>query len=332
MRSAHIYIKGNYIEIQAEWFDMSLLVSLKRLERLHAFTAKWDIAKETYTIPLVHLAAIEAELRRTHNVFLHNAVAVPAEPVVLRVEYIGACKRRQQQQRHPFWNSPPCRNCGGTGTDPILRSRCRHCFGTGNNAGVTGPRSTEPISYATAWVNNGWNCLFPEKVLREFFPVVERFDGDFFKALLKGSDLSKEYKKLARQFHPDVNRKRDAHEMFVKLKEAYTTLQDPMRRKRYEAGLRFQVDQQEVDVGFRIPRSCGDVVVEADGVENFDAWKDKITVKKIISWNDVVDEKGRVMCSSFNPAWHPKTGQGAYDNNLPFIISWEYPGEFEIDL
>src|SRR2546426_11644132 len=42
------------------------------------------------------------------------------------------------------------------------------------------------------------------------------------------------YRKLARQYHPDVNSASDAAERFKAITEAYEVLTDPQRRQRYD--------------------------------------------------------------------------------------------------
>src|SRR5947207_13353206 len=42
------------------------------------------------------------------------------------------------------------------------------------------------------------------------------------------------YRKLARQYHPDVNSAADASERFKAVTEAYEVLTDPQRRQRYD--------------------------------------------------------------------------------------------------
>ncbi len=46
--------------------------------------------------------------------------------------------------------------------------------------------------------------------------------------------IQKAYRKLARKFHPDVNKDKDAEEKFKEINEAYEVLRDPEKRKRYD--------------------------------------------------------------------------------------------------
>ena len=47
-------------------------------------------------------------------------------------------------------------------------------------------------------------------------------------------DIKKSYRKLARQYHPDVNKEPDAEEKFKEVKEAYDVLSDDQKRATYD--------------------------------------------------------------------------------------------------
>jgi len=47
-------------------------------------------------------------------------------------------------------------------------------------------------------------------------------------------EIHRAYRKLARQYHPDVNKRKGAEEKFKQIGEAYEVLRDPDKRKRYD--------------------------------------------------------------------------------------------------
>ena len=48
------------------------------------------------------------------------------------------------------------------------------------------------------------------------------------------NDVKKAYRRLARKYHPDVNKDKDAEEKFKKISEAHEVLKDPEKRKLYD--------------------------------------------------------------------------------------------------
>src|SRR5260221_12355909 len=48
------------------------------------------------------------------------------------------------------------------------------------------------------------------------------------------ADIKRAYRRLAQQWHPDVNADPGAHDRFTEINEAYQILSDPERRGRYD--------------------------------------------------------------------------------------------------
>src|SRR3954453_13761455 len=62
---------------------------------------------------------------------------------------------------------------------------------------------------------------------------------DYYETLGVSRDASEEdirraYRKLARQYHPDVNKEPDAEDRFKEVAEAYEVLRDPQKREKYD--------------------------------------------------------------------------------------------------
>jgi curved DNA-binding protein len=62
---------------------------------------------------------------------------------------------------------------------------------------------------------------------------------DYYKSLglargASDEDIKKAYRRLARKYHPDVSKEKDAEERFKEIAEAYETLKDPQKRAAYD--------------------------------------------------------------------------------------------------
>src|SRR5439155_20488207 len=65
------------------------------------------------------------------------------------------------------------------------------------------------------------------------------------------ADVKRAYKRLARKYHPDVNPgDRTAAAQFRQILEAYETLSDPDRRRRYDSAGHVAAAAAETAVGF----------------------------------------------------------------------------------
>ena len=76
-------------------------------------------------------------------------------------------------------------------------------------------------------------------------------DRDYYAALgvarsATSEEIQRAYRKLARQYHPDVNKDPGAEEKFKEVSEAYDVLSDPESRRRYDA---FGPDFRQVPEG-----------------------------------------------------------------------------------
>lgn len=173
--------------------------------------------------------------------------------------------------------------------------------------GVTKDRGGDERS-AFGYMGGQWAVIFPESVLREWFDAPKRPDEEttLYQVLAVkrdacGSDLKAAYRRLSRQWHPDVCREPGAAEVFMRIKSAYDLLSDPSKRARYDAGLALtatlqgQRHSEPVDTGYgyRSPLRCG--LLLCKGQERLG----RFVVSLILAWQDIEDASGRVLSVSW---------------------------------
>jgi curved DNA-binding protein len=98
---------------------------------------------------------------------------------------------------------------------------------------------------------------------------------DYYEALEVSHDASEDeirqaYRRLARRYHPDVNKEAGAEDRFKQISEAYDVLRDPEKRARYDRlGANWRAGQEAgasgFDEAFRGGDGFEDVRVEFDG-------------------------------------------------------------------
>lgn len=179
--------------------------------------------------------------------------------------------------------------------------------------GIPKLRDNLTIKTALGLSKGQWRVVFEESVLKNWFQQDAKSNGDdsdtLFKVLLvseKSTDheIKSGYKRLARQWHPDVCHEENAREKFLEISRAYEILIDPIKRARYEAGLFFERSQQASMLNtyprhndlFIPPLRCGNLVVTGS------LQVGRLHVSQILEWEDVINEQGQIMVSSWNKA------------------------------
>lgn len=231
----------------------------------------WDKARKVWIVSAAHAAQV-ADLCHTYfgeRPYVPALSAAPATPQirVFKLEYLGQCKDRD----------------GGS------------------------------VS-AMGYCEGAWSVIAPEPVLRRWFEGAPADAGapapptTYYAALGIQPDASPEqikagYRRMARQWHPDACREPGAHEMFLKIAEAYNILSDAQLRRRYDVGRLFearatsQEDRprtwQRPDY-FRAPLRCGMVLAEA--APSLGRW----SLTQILAWDDIRNDSGEILVTSWD--------------------------------
>lgn len=174
-----------------------------------------------------------------------------------------------------------------------------------------------------------WSAIFPEAVLQKWFGIGHSSAGqpssaagtllseeNPYKVLgvtnsATPADLRSAFRRMSRQWHPDVCSEPDANQIFIHIKEAYDLLADDAKRQKYDAiiammgGVDITPKKQPGPVagrvdpnftadeyGFRAPLRTGNVTVMATNQIS------RVYIEEIISWDDIVDNQGRILVVS----------------------------------
>lgn len=153
-----------------------------------------------------------------------------------------------------------------------------------------------------------WSVIFPESELRRWFGLDAGPNtseaGTLYQVLNVAKTATPEeiksgWRRMARQWHPDVCREPDAATRFRNIQEAYELLSNPGKRARYDAALIMtavvpqpRVAQYTAGDGFRPPLRCGYIL--AEGHEQLG----RFLVSKILAWEDIT-QGGKTLVTSW---------------------------------
>ncbi len=168
---------------------------------------------------------------------------------------------------------------------------------------------------ALGFMNGAWTVIFPEPVLRAWFQgitLTEQSDAPptLYAFLGVGRDADHDtirsaYRRLAKQWHPDVCREAGAAEMFIQIQDTYQILSNSRSRAMYDAGLALEESLSRTEqsdyrnllaadpYGYRAPLRCGYVLAECKRDKRW------LVVDKILGWEDIVDSYGRTLVTSW---------------------------------
>ena len=194
-----------------------------------------------------------------------------------------------------FGVSPPSPNIAQS--DPVTKIIQLDYIG---NCKTRGDR--EPSAYG--WLDDGWNIVFPERVLLDWFLRDPDPTGatTWYAALgvprtATGEEIKRAYRRAVRTHHPDKGGDPDH---FRAIQTAYEVLKDPKKRALYDSGLAMAAAvPKDLKPGpivtWRPPIRCGFLMVTARELMG-----GKLEVIRIEQWQDVVKD-GKTMYTYWPP-------------------------------
>lgn len=171
---------------------------------------------------------------------------------------------------------------------------------------------------AFGWIRPGiWGLVFPEAVLRGYFDpsyTTERKAdrpamATYYETLgiQAGADLTaikNGYRRMVKQWHPDVCREPDAAEVFRAVQHAYEVLSDPRQKARYDVGLKLEKQAKLTQPAkpkapdllyqpYRSPLKCGNLLCQYTELGS------RKTIQKILQWEDIYNAAGQILSVSW---------------------------------
>jgi hypothetical protein len=184
--------------------------------------------------------------------------------------------------------------------------------------GVTKDRENGQES-AFGYVKGEWSYIFPRNVLEGFFTGYTGYKSfprepsktTTLYAILQIDRIATQmeikhgYRRMARIWHPDINKEPNANDMFIQIQQAYDKLNNPKTRAKYDLGLKLEAGMKKHDdrqhenwleksskFGYRSPLTCGMLHVNIKpGARN--------QVTKIHKWEDIKNSQGEILVTSW---------------------------------
>lgn len=271
-------------------YDPALLTALKLA--IPASARRWDGQRKQWLIDHAYGPQLVREIATFYGVTIAlpgGAAAAPPQTLteIIQLAYLGGCREREDSSV----------------------SASGYTLG---NRNAKAPDLVFPEAVLKAWFDGDGGLGAAETSRAQAAPP-----ASLYRVLCIGQDadaaaLKTAYRRMARQTHPDVNKEPDAAAQFRRVQAAYDVLADPLKRRKYDAGLKLEMlaerEQQRPDNRaaiaaaiaradlygdyFRAPLRCGLLLVS--GVRRLG----RVHVEKILSWQDLT-QGGRVLVSSW---------------------------------
>ena len=236
----------------------------------------WDPTHKTWVVASNYATALQMVVTQYYpgTCVPHAVVAAPrAETRLLDVRYVGQAKDRGDAERSAF-----------------------------------------------GYAGDAWSVIFPESELQRWFGLDAGLHSTSESATLYQAlnvaktatpeEIKSGWRRLARQWHPDVCKEPDAAIRFRNIQEAYELLSNPGKRARYDAALIMTAATPQPRAArycaadaFRPPLRCGYIL--AEGHEQLG----RFLVSKILAWEDIT-QGGKTLVTSwpagadtFQEAW-----------------------------
>ncbi len=257
-------------------YDASLVSALKG--NINSVDRAWEPTKKCWIVAPRHID----ELARICKVWLD------VDPVIVGQNIQGQSKQEQKIIRVEYIGQAKDRGHGEMSAFGAVANSQQNIFGS---------------------ADVDWSVVFPESVLKNWFEgdnqkqtvnQVTLYSVLAIKQSASENDIKTAWRKQVKRFHPDINSDDDAAAMTIKINHAYEILRNPVRRRKYDAGLRLAAGIQgkpnplRCD-GFVLPVRCGLIMCNGEYKVG------RFVVSEILQWHDIV-ENGRTLVTSWSVA------------------------------